>query len=76
MNSFIVASVPVSTGYMEICCVCVLTQGTVVQGKIESAIKMCCLLDSCLLTQTKNQNIQITGRTVCTVPVVTECMVP
>jgi hypothetical protein len=31
---------------------------------------MCCLLDSCSLTQTKNQNIQITGRTVCTVPVV------
>jgi vacuolar-type H+-ATPase subunit B/Vma2 len=39
MNSFMVASVHRRTGYVEICSVCVLTQGTVVQGKIRECSK-------------------------------------
>jgi len=33
VNSFMVASVPESTGHMELCSVCVLTEGTLVQER-------------------------------------------
>jgi len=45
-----VASVADRTGYIEICCVCVLTEGTLVQGKRRECSKVV-LLDSCLLKQ-------------------------
>jgi len=45
-----VGSVPERTGYMELCPVCVLPEGTLVQGrKRESSEDM--LLDGCLLKQ-------------------------
>jgi len=34
VNSFMVVSVPDRTGYMELCSVCVLTEGTLVHGRI------------------------------------------
>jgi len=34
VNSFMVASVPDRTGYMELCSVCVLTEGALVHGRI------------------------------------------
>ena len=50
VNSFMVASVPDRTGYMELCCVCVLTEGTLVHGRIMERSEDV-LLDGCLLKQ-------------------------
>ena len=46
VNRFIVASVPDRTGYMELCSVCVLTEGTLVYGRKRERSKDV-LLDRC-----------------------------
>jgi len=56
-----VSSVPDSTGYMEICCVCVLIQGTLVQGKIrecsEDVLIGQLFVETALLTVKQNSDL-------------------